>query len=295
MDTPQTGQPAAPSQADVAAWLEHNVGPTRHVEHQALVLAEEVGEVCRAVAKRAQGIRGTRAEWTEQLQAELADVLITVLALAATEGFDLNTAAARKWAVVTGRDFTTDTVSESDTAGGEPDLLADVAAVMTAAGKKLMRTQEVIAGLAARNRALYTGYTFTQLKDGLPEAARPYKTKGLIQVNAHRVAEALTERDLYPDPHRHQKSRFVTDTPTTPAPEPTAGTAAHLAGMLQRYTRCYECGDHQFSPWPDDPDGGTLRIVLALSRVLPHLSSEALERVRTALRPDHCASGRGTR
>jgi hypothetical protein len=33
------------------------------------------------------------------------------------------------------------------------------------------------------------------------------------------------------------------DTPTTPDPELTAGTAARLAGMLQRYTRCYECGD----------------------------------------------------
>jgi S-DNA-T family DNA segregation ATPase FtsK/SpoIIIE len=92
------------------------------------------------------------------------------------------------------------TVSEPATAvGGELDLLADVAVVMAAAGKELMRTQEVIAGLAVRNRAVYTGYTFTQLKDGLPEAARPYKTKGFIQVNAHRVAEAPAERDLYPN------------------------------------------------------------------------------------------------
>ena len=110
MDTPHApGQPTPtpPSQADVAAWLTDNFGPSRCVEHQVLVLTEEVGELCRAVVKRAQGIRGSRAHWTEQVRAEAADVLITLLAIAATEGFDLQHAAADKWAVVTGRDATT--------------------------------------------------------------------------------------------------------------------------------------------------------------------------------------------
>jgi hypothetical protein len=64
----------------------------------------------------------------------------------------------------------------------------------------------------------------------------------------------------------------------------TAAKAAYLADMLQRYTMHYEC-DHQFSPWPEDPDGGELRIVLALQRVLPYLSGEALGHVETALAP----------
>ena len=113
MDTPHTaghtaGQPSPtpPSQATVAAWLNDNFGPNRCVEHQVLVLAEEVGELCRAVVKRAQGIRGTHTAWTAQVRAEAADVLITLLALAATEGFDLHHAAADKWVVVTGRDAT---------------------------------------------------------------------------------------------------------------------------------------------------------------------------------------------
>jgi NTP pyrophosphatase (non-canonical NTP hydrolase) len=93
-----------PTQPEVAAWLTDNFGPHRCVEQQALVLAEEVGEVCRAIVKRAQGIRGSRAEWTERLHAELADVAITLLAVAATEGFDLHAATARKWADVTSRD-----------------------------------------------------------------------------------------------------------------------------------------------------------------------------------------------
>jgi hypothetical protein len=82
------------------------------------------------------------------------------------------------------------------------------------------------------------------------------------------------------------------DTPTPPAPELTADalaravTAAHLADMLQRYTLHYECGDHQFTPWPQDPDAGALRIVLTLQKILPYLPAEALERVETALRPD---------
>ncbi len=76
-----------------------------------------------------------------------------------------------------------------------PDLLADVAEVMRAAGAELMRTQEVITALATLNRAVYHGFTFTQLRDGLPDAAKPYKTKGVVQVNARRVAEALADRD----------------------------------------------------------------------------------------------------
>jgi hypothetical protein len=73
--------------------------------------------------------------------------------------------------------------------------------------------------------------------------------------------------------------------PVEVADSGTAAKAAYLAGMLQRYTLHYECGDHQLSPWPEDPDGGELRIVLALHRVLPYLSGEALERVETALEP----------
>ena len=105
-DQPQRPTPQCPTQAEVTAWLTDNFGPDRSVEQQVLVLAEEVGELARAVVKRAQGIRGTHAEWTAQLHAEAADVLITLLAIAGTEGFDLTETAARKWAVITGRDAT---------------------------------------------------------------------------------------------------------------------------------------------------------------------------------------------
>jgi S-DNA-T family DNA segregation ATPase FtsK/SpoIIIE len=88
-------------------------------------------------------------------------------------------------------------VPDTVAAEAEPDPLADVAAVLAAAGAELMRTQEVIAALAARNRRFYSGWTFAHLREALPEAAKPYKTKGQMQVSAARVAEALADRDLY--------------------------------------------------------------------------------------------------
>jgi NTP pyrophosphatase (non-canonical NTP hydrolase) len=65
----------------------------------ALALAEEAGEVCRAVLKRAHGKRpGT--DWTEQVRLEAADVAICLLSLAANEGWSLADAIAERWAEV---------------------------------------------------------------------------------------------------------------------------------------------------------------------------------------------------
>ena len=114
-----------PIQAEVGAWLDLHV-PARTLEQQVLLLAEEVGEVARAVVKRAQGVRGSHAEWTAALHDEVADVLLTCLAIAATEGFDLHTAAARKWARILRRDpagrrpAPTDTDTETPETPGRP-------------------------------------------------------------------------------------------------------------------------------------------------------------------------------
>jgi NTP pyrophosphatase (non-canonical NTP hydrolase) len=105
--------PHPPTQAEVAAWNKRNFGPEVPLEHQVLVLAEEVGELSRAVVKRAQGIRGSHAHWSEQIRAEAADVLITLLSIAETEGFDLHQAAAAKWGEVTSRDPRAPRVSEN--------------------------------------------------------------------------------------------------------------------------------------------------------------------------------------
>jgi S-DNA-T family DNA segregation ATPase FtsK/SpoIIIE len=84
------------------------------------------------------------------------------------------------------------------------DPLTDIAAVL--AGHKRLRTQEVLSGLAARDRARYGGWTFTDLADALPDGAKPYKSGGVMVLAADRVAEALADRmlddpaDDHPDP-----------------------------------------------------------------------------------------------
>lgn len=65
----------------------------------ALSVAEEAGEVCRAVLRRAHGKRpGT--DWTAEVRIEAADVVISLLSLAANEGWSLLDAVAERWVEV---------------------------------------------------------------------------------------------------------------------------------------------------------------------------------------------------
>ncbi len=81
------------------------------------------------------------------------------------------------------------------------DLLDDIVTVIRAASPDpIMRTQEVLAGLAALRPQLYRGWTFERLRKELPDSARPYKTRGHMSVNAERVAAAMAERGTPDDP-----------------------------------------------------------------------------------------------
>ncbi|MGW4395525.1 zonular occludens toxin domain-containing protein [Amycolatopsis nivea] len=73
------------------------------------------------------------------------------------------------------------------------DHLADIAKVIGTDAR--MRTQEVLQGLTELDRKTYTGWTFSDLREALPESAKPYKTGGVSQVSAARVREAIAERD----------------------------------------------------------------------------------------------------
>lgn len=75
-----------------------------------LVLAEEVGEVCRAILKRTQGARGTREQWTAQLKEELGDVMVCILSLVAYEGWSIEDVVAQRFAVVEERDARTHSI-----------------------------------------------------------------------------------------------------------------------------------------------------------------------------------------
>ena len=94
-------------QAEVGAWISRCF-PNEDPLERALVLCEEAGEVARAVLKRHQGIRGTRAEWTAELLKELGDVAICLAATAYIEGVPLSEVIGKRWSEIQSRDYATD-------------------------------------------------------------------------------------------------------------------------------------------------------------------------------------------
>jgi NTP pyrophosphatase (non-canonical NTP hydrolase) len=101
----------APETDEVYRWQAEQFG-VGIPQNYALVVAEEAGEVCRAVLKREQGIRGTREEWTAKLREELGDLLITMHALAGSEGWDLEEIAAARWRKIQRRDWHADPIGQ---------------------------------------------------------------------------------------------------------------------------------------------------------------------------------------
>lgn len=82
----------------VVAW------PGLTTEIEVLALAEEVGEVARAVLKRTQAIRGSSDDWSAELRREVGDVLLVLCNIASLEGFELSETVAERLAVVLDRD-----------------------------------------------------------------------------------------------------------------------------------------------------------------------------------------------
>ena len=105
----QLGEPGIPdghypSQEAVAEWVELNFRRDP-LAVKTLGLVEEVGELCRAIIKREQGIRGTYDEWTAEIRKELGDIVIKLLDVAECASFDLITVAAIRWESVSQRDW----------------------------------------------------------------------------------------------------------------------------------------------------------------------------------------------
>jgi S-DNA-T family DNA segregation ATPase FtsK/SpoIIIE len=86
---------------------------------------------------------------------------------------------------------------EQATVATEPaavvDHLTNIADVL--GREPRLRTQVVLHRLAELDPATYTDWTFTDLADALPEGAKPYKTKGYMQIATALVHESITERD----------------------------------------------------------------------------------------------------
>lgn len=100
--------------------------PDMDATSEALALAEEAGEVCRAVLKRRHGVRGTSAEWSEQLRTELAQVVAVAFNLAAIEGFDLYEAVVEEHRRWVNTDPNHDPIGAPDRAGPGPRSPAKV-------------------------------------------------------------------------------------------------------------------------------------------------------------------------
>lgn len=99
-------------QEDVGQWSEHNFPQTYPPEVDALIkavgVAEEVGELMRALLKLYQKIRGTPEQWRAEAQKETGDVIITLANIANIVGFSLTGALESRWTEVRQRDFQRD-------------------------------------------------------------------------------------------------------------------------------------------------------------------------------------------
>lgn len=98
-------------QAEAGRW--HDVKfPHDSIETRALGVVEELGELARCLVKRARGVRGTHEQWTAELRAEAADVVLSLLAVAEMEGFDLARVARYKLDELWTRDVNHDSLGE---------------------------------------------------------------------------------------------------------------------------------------------------------------------------------------
>lgn len=88
--------------------------PDMTIETEALALAEEAGEVCRAVLKRHHSTRGTQEAWTAQIRKEVAQVAGVLFNIAAIEGFSLVNAVEEDFSRWQETDVNHDPICQSD-------------------------------------------------------------------------------------------------------------------------------------------------------------------------------------
>lgn len=120
-------------QQQVSTWHDREFPDEHGNQLPALVLCEEAGEVARAVVKGAQGIRGTAAEWLDNLGDELADVVIAACSVAASSGLDLGVVVRDRWSAVGARRFATAHPEAELVKVGDGELAEVVAQVLPAA------------------------------------------------------------------------------------------------------------------------------------------------------------------
>jgi len=116
------------------------------------------------------------------------------------------------------------------------DHLADIHAVTT--GEPRVRTQTVLARLAARNPTEYEPWSARDLRAVLRHyGIQPYKSDGAMVVRAEDITDALARRDHAPDDH-HPTGQTTVDTRETPGRQGDVPTPPRAV-----------------TPSPDQPEG----------------------------------------
>jgi NTP pyrophosphatase (non-canonical NTP hydrolase) len=95
-------------QAEQKAWATYNFPMSEGQDKlwiSALGAAEEVGELCHAVLKRHQGIRGTEVEHIAAIEDGIGDICIYLIDLCNRLGLDFEVCIDKTWAIVIQRDW----------------------------------------------------------------------------------------------------------------------------------------------------------------------------------------------
>lgn len=86
-------------------WLEHNF-PEQEPLDGLLGMMEELGELCHALLKAKQGIRGyTEEEFRKQAEDAIGDIFIYAASFCNSNGFDLAACLENAWEEVSDRDW----------------------------------------------------------------------------------------------------------------------------------------------------------------------------------------------
>jgi NTP pyrophosphatase (non-canonical NTP hydrolase) len=95
-------------QSEVNEWASRNFGTSRDPKDPVLGVAEETGELCHAILKMSQRIRGTKQEHEGEAIDAIGDIIIYLADTCNLYGWSLQSCLEATWAHVKKRDWTKD-------------------------------------------------------------------------------------------------------------------------------------------------------------------------------------------
>jgi NTP pyrophosphatase (non-canonical NTP hydrolase) len=92
-------------QLEHKVWVEHNFPNSTELWVPALGVAEEAGELCHAILKMSQGIRGTKQEHRAAVEDAVGDICIYLMDLCNKMDLSFELSILRTWREVRQRDW----------------------------------------------------------------------------------------------------------------------------------------------------------------------------------------------